>query len=84
MIYAIRKFMSKPAPAAPVTATSSAAAQLPGVQRAAAALLLELAHADGEFSAQEQAHIHAALERHFGLDHATATELLALADAERR
>ncbi len=84
MIDAIRKFMSKPAPAAPVTATSSAAAQLPGVQRAAAALLLELAHADGEFSAQEQAHIHAALERHFGLDHATATELLALADAERR
>lgn len=84
MIDAIRKFMSKPAPAAPVSAVSSEAARLPGVQRAAAALLLELAHADGEFSAQEQAHIHAALERHFGLDHATATELLALADAERR
>jgi uncharacterized tellurite resistance protein B-like protein len=84
MIDAIRKFMSKPAPATPVTAASSAASQLPGGQRAAAALLLELAHADGEFSAQEQAHIHSALERHFGLDQATATELLALADAERR
>jgi uncharacterized tellurite resistance protein B-like protein len=87
MIDAIRKFMAKPAAPATVpvpAAQRDIAARLPGVHVAAAALLLELAHADGEFSAQEQAHIHQALGRHFGLDHATATELLALADAERR
>jgi uncharacterized tellurite resistance protein B-like protein len=55
-----------------------------GVQVAACALLLELAHADGEFSAEERAHIESAVGRHFGLDEATTRELLALAEAERR
>jgi uncharacterized tellurite resistance protein B-like protein len=55
-----------------------------GVQLAACALLLELAHADGEFSEAERLHIESAVGRHFGLDDATARELLALADAERR
>ena len=54
------------------------------VQLAACALLLELAHADDEFSPAEQAHIESALSRHFGLDEATAAELLTLAEAERR
>jgi uncharacterized tellurite resistance protein B-like protein len=56
----------------------------PGVQLAACALLLELAHADGVMSPTELAHIESAVQRHFGLDDATARELIALAEAERR
>lgn len=55
-----------------------------GVQLAACALLLELAHADGVMSPAELAHIESAIQRHFGLDDATARELIALAEAERR
>jgi uncharacterized tellurite resistance protein B-like protein len=55
-----------------------------GVQLAACALLLELAHADGVMSAAELAHIESAIQRHFGLDDATARELISLAEAERR
>ena len=54
------------------------------VQLAACALLLELAHADDEFSQAERAHIESALRRHFGLDATTVDELLTLAEAERR
>jgi uncharacterized tellurite resistance protein B-like protein len=53
------------------------------VQLAACALLLELAHADGEFSPEEQGHLRHALGRQFGLDDATGGELLRLAEAER-
>jgi uncharacterized tellurite resistance protein B-like protein len=56
----------------------------PGVQLAACALLLELAHADGVMSPPELAHIESAVQRHFGLDDATARELISLAEAERR
>ena len=50
---------------------------------AACALLLELAHADDKFSEGERTHIEAVLQRHFGLDDATARELIQLAEAER-
>jgi uncharacterized tellurite resistance protein B-like protein len=50
---------------------------------AACALLLELAHADDQFSEGERSHIEAVLQRHFGLDNATALELIQLAEAER-
>lgn len=50
---------------------------------AACALLLELAHADDEFSDVERDHIEAVLRRHFALDEATALELMELAEAER-
>lgn len=53
------------------------------VQLAACALLLELAHADGEFSPEEQAHLRIALGEQFGLDEATGAELLRLAEAAR-
>ena len=53
------------------------------VQLAACALLLELAHADGEFSPEERAHIERTLVHHFGLDAAAGAELLRLAEAER-
>jgi uncharacterized tellurite resistance protein B-like protein len=54
------------------------------VQLAACALLLELAHADGEFTEPERAHIEQSIVRHFGLDDATAAELIKLAELERR
>lgn len=80
MLEAIRRFVSgriAPAPDQPVERSA------PSVQLAACALLLELAHADGEFTPDEQRHIEGALIRHFGLDEATAAELLELAEAER-
>lgn len=81
MLDSIRQFVtSRLAPHPPGTGN---AASLPGVQVAACALLLELAHADGEFSEAERVHIEQALGRHFSLDEATTRELLALAAAER-
>jgi len=64
-------------------AAAPAPAGAGGVQLAACALLLELAHADGEFSLAERQHIEGALGRHFGLDEPTARELITLAEAER-
>lgn len=51
---------------------------------AACALLLELAHADEQFTTTERAHIEAVLQRHFSLDADTAKSLIELAEAERR
>lgn len=54
------------------------------IQLAASALLLELAYADGDFSAPERTHIESALGRHFNLDASGVQGLLLLADEERR
>jgi uncharacterized tellurite resistance protein B-like protein len=51
---------------------------------AACALLLELAHADDQFTSEERDHIHAVMMRHFALDFDTAQELMELADKQRR
>lgn len=80
MLDAIRSFISRRIPPVPEGAEGG---RPPGIQLAACALLLELAHADGEFSLAEQRHIEGALIRHFGLDPATAAELMELAAAER-
>lgn len=50
---------------------------------AACALLVELAHADDEFSDGERAHLEGCIRRQFGLDEARAAELLELAEKER-
>ena len=50
---------------------------------AACALLLELAHADDEFSEAERTHIEVVLRRHFDLGEAEARELMELAEVER-
>ncbi len=85
MLDAIRNFVSRTIAAAPRAEPAAQGARGPsGVQVAAAALLLEIAHADGEFKDAEQAHIESALGRHLGLDQATTRELLQLADVERR
>ena len=83
MLDAIRGFVNRNVLRTPSVADSRAPARS-GVQVAACALLLELAHADGEFSPAERVHIEGAVGRHFGLDEATTLELLSLAEAERR
>lgn len=76
MLESIRRFFQQEVAEPP--------AESPDALRVAAcALLLEVAHADGEFTALEQARIEDALGRHFGLDETLARELIALAEQER-
>lgn len=59
----------------------------PGVEPlhlAACALLLEIAYADGEFSADERAHLEDVLERHFSLPPEAGHRLMDLAEEERQ
>jgi uncharacterized tellurite resistance protein B-like protein len=86
MLDAIRSFVNRTigAPFAPDEPAPPPALRPTGVQVAAAALLLEIAHADGEFSDAERAHIERALGRHLGLDETTTRELLTLAEVERQ
>lgn len=51
---------------------------------AACVLLLDIAHADGEFSDAERRHIESVLERHFALPPDAGKALMELADVERR
>ncbi|HUF11579.1 MAG TPA: TerB family tellurite resistance protein [Longimicrobiales bacterium] len=69
--------------AAAAAAPEDADAELRRLHVAACALLLELAHADEEFSDDERVHIEAVLRRHFELDEDAAQELIALAQLER-
>lgn len=81
MLESIRQFVARRiTPGRPGERSGPA---VPEVQLAACALLLELAHADNEFSESEQVHIQNALTRHFGLDDASARDLIELARAER-
>lgn len=70
-------FGQAPAPGAPADPQR-------GLQVAACALLLEMAHADDEFSAEERDRIEALVSRHFALDAEAARELMAVAERERR
>jgi len=82
MLDALRDFIrQRRGPAAPVPE-----ARFPrdDIQLAAAALLLELAYADGEFAPQELEYLEAALGRHFDLEASTVADLIALAERERR
>jgi uncharacterized tellurite resistance protein B-like protein len=84
MLDALRRLLADRATAhtvPPVAAQGSAADQL---QVAACALLLEIAHADGEFSDVERARLELALQHHFGLDPEGMDALLAAAETERR
>jgi uncharacterized tellurite resistance protein B-like protein len=60
------------------------AASVDPVHVAACTLLLEVAHADGEFSEEEQAHLEGVLERHFQLPPSAGRRLLEAAEEERR
>lgn len=84
MLEAIREFVSHRIHRPAERAAERPAPHASDVHLAACALLLELAHADDEFSAAERVHVGAVLRRHFGLDDATARELIELAETERR
>lgn len=68
---------------APATATGPADPDR-ALKIAACALLLEMAHADDEFTEAEREHIEALVARHFALDEATTREILDAAERERR
>jgi uncharacterized tellurite resistance protein B-like protein len=78
MLEAIKRALFRPTP----TSAAAAPSTRPGAHElpvAACALLLELAHADDEFSGEERRHIQEALARHFGLGAEAAAELMTLA-----
>ena len=55
----------------------------PDVRLAACALLIEIAHADDEFTDDEVQHLLSAVRRQYGLDATEADQLLELAESER-
>ena len=82
MLESLKSFFTSHATPAEASAPAEVATRRLHV--AACALLLEMAHADGEFTADERTHIEQALGRHFDLADAQVRELLDLAEAERR
>jgi uncharacterized tellurite resistance protein B-like protein len=66
------------------TQSQPATPAVDAVHLAACALLLEVAHADGEFSPEERAHLEQVLERHFALPAESGRRLIELAENERR
>jgi uncharacterized tellurite resistance protein B-like protein len=69
---------------APRSATNDAHSAFDPLHLAACVLLLDVAHADGEFTDAERAHIEGVLERHFALPPDAGKALMELADTERR
>jgi uncharacterized tellurite resistance protein B-like protein len=82
LLDAIRSLLGSRAPAR--EAQPQSAADLDPLHLAACVLLLDLAHADGEFADSERRHLEDVLVRHFALSVEAGRELLELADAERR
>lgn len=80
MLNAIKNFFSTSM--TPVEETP-AAEGAKDIRLAACALLLELAHADNEFTDDERKHLESAVRRQFGLDGSEAEKLLELAQKER-
>ena len=82
MLDAIRSLLTKPAEQ-PVESPKPRHDVDP-LHLAACALLLDIAHADGEFSDAEQKHLEEVLARHFGLGGEDGRKLLEIAEQERR
>ncbi len=80
MLSAIKNFFSSSMSPAPQADPAEASKD---IRLAACALLLELAHADREFTDDERQHLESAVRRQFGLDDAEAAKLLELAQRER-
>jgi uncharacterized tellurite resistance protein B-like protein len=82
----IRRFLGMATPTTAQEAVEEAVEAETGVDPlhlAACVLLLDVAHADGEFSDEERAHIEDVLERHFNLPKDAGRALMELADKER-
>lgn len=80
LLDAIRKLIGAPSAEQPAT---EASASMDPVHIAACALLLDIAYADGEFSAPEREHLERVLERHFALPADAGRELIELCEVER-
>ena len=80
MFDALRSLFSRPAPESP----EGAPGESRNLQIAACALLLELAHADREFTPEEQRNIEEVAMNHFDLPVESARELMVVADEARR
>jgi len=80
MLDAIKSFFSR---SMDVPEGGAAGAEARDARLGACALLLELAHADDEFTDSERAHLEGTVRRQFGLDQEEAAELLELAAQER-
>ena len=78
MLESIKRFFRTSMPAA-----GDETANPKDLRLAACALLLELAHADDQFSTEERNHLEGAIRRHIGLEGAEAERLLELADQAR-
>ena len=82
MLDALRAlFSGQPTPPA---AADGSTPEVDPLHLAACALLLEIAWADGEFSAAERTHLEGVLARHFDLGPEEGARLLAVADEARR
>ncbi len=81
MLNAIKSFFEKEISGAAVESKSGTVSM--SVEIAACALMLEIAHADDEFSPSERGHIEGVLRRHFDLPAEKVDELLKLAEKER-
>ncbi len=85
MLNSIRSFFdTRMAPPAAVEGERDSAADEHAVQLAASALLLELAHADDEFSPEERSYIEGALARQFNLTEDEVADLIELAGKEQQ
>jgi uncharacterized tellurite resistance protein B-like protein len=82
MLDALRALFAGQAP--PPSAATDPAPDVDPLHIAACALLLEIAWADGEFSAPERAHLEGVLARHFSLTAEEGTRLMTVADVARR
>ena len=82
LIDAIKRFVKRDE--RPNDPTSPATPALDPLHVAACVLLLDVAHADGEFSDAEREHIEGVLARHFGLPVDAGKALMEIADKERR
>lgn len=86
LIDSIRSLFGQKTDSSPASSdvTSPAAPTAPDpLHLAACTLLLDVAYADGEFSASEKAHLEEVLERHFELPPESGRKLLELAEKER-
>jgi uncharacterized tellurite resistance protein B-like protein len=81
MLDSIRKFFTSSMSPAPDARPQEAQKDL---RLAACALLLELAHADADFSVDERQHLESAIRRQFGAAPAEAERLISLAEEARK
>ena len=72
-----RSSMAPPAKAEPTASRKD-------IRLAACALMMEMAHADNDFTEDERKHLESAIQRQFGLDAPETQKLLELAELERK